>query len=295
MNPNTEIDPCLDGIRPHACIKHIPLWPDNGPRMMALRVEIQTTGLCPPIQMTAKHEIVDADSRERWRAARALQLPGIPVAIVPDDLVASASLNALNHRRHITVSGRAYLGFPLFKTALDEARHHATEMLKKPNVFPSVTQCRTAATVEEIAARIGVGESMLKYARRVHDIFATSPQYKAEMEPKILAEMAGGEHEEHRPIGLGAVVSGYATWREKDANPDKFSSKKNEQLDLFMKSLDSIAMRSTRLGDVREVQRSVNKWIAGVEDDDQIEGIRQLGEAILDGAKSRAKELAQKV
>lgn len=235
MNPTTDqrtdhgprtIDPCADGIRPHQCIKHIPLWPDNGPRMEALRGELQASGLCQPVQMTAKHEIVDADSRERWRAARMLQLDSIPIAIVPEDQATSACANALAHRRHLTKSAIAYLLFPLVERLLDEARHRALEMLKKGNDFPSGAPCRTGNSREDICHRLGVGDTLLKEARRVHELFAKDPSFKAQMEPRILAEPIGGEHEQHRPVGLGSVIAGYAGRNENGIE-------KKGQLELF--------------------------------------------------------------
>jgi hypothetical protein len=204
--------------------------------MEALRRELQATGLCQPVQMTAKQEIVDADSRERWRAARMLQMTCIPVALVPEEQAYSASLNALVHRRHLTKSAIAYLAFPMLKPALDEARHHALEMLKKGNVSPSRTECATAKSIEEIAQRMDVCERFVQEARRVHDLFAKDPAFKAQMEPRLLAEPIGGEHEQHRPVGLGAIIAGYA-----GRNGDGIAKK--GQLELFTGGFETLFKR----------------------------------------------------
>jgi hypothetical protein len=238
MNTN-QIDPCLDGLRPHACIRHIPLWPDNSPRMETLRHEMQRTGFCAPVLMTSKHEIIDPDSRERWRAAKALQLDCIPTAIVPEAQVTTALLHALAQRRHLTKSAIAYLAFPALKTALDEAQTRAVEMLKKANVSPSAPLAPTVKSMDDIADQIGVGRDLLKEARRVHEIFTKDPAFKAQMEPRLLAEPIGGEHEQHRPVGLGAIIAGYAG----KANEDKARADRS-QLELFSAGLKTFILRA---------------------------------------------------
>jgi len=244
MNNTTQtlIDPCLDGIRPHACIKHIPQWPDNSPRMENLRRDIQSSGFCAPVLMTPKHEIVDPDSRERWRAARALQLACIPIATVPDGQVITAMLHALGQRRHLTKSAIAYLAFPVVKIALDEAQRHAAENLRKGQCSPSGTPCRTAKSIEEIADNIGISATLLKEARRVHEIFDRDPSFKAQMEPRLLAEPIGGEHESNRPVGLGAIIAGYAG----KANEDKARSDRS-QLELFTDAMKRFCIRAPQV------------------------------------------------
>jgi hypothetical protein len=239
---NTQhIDPCLDGIRAHACIKHIPQWPDNSPRMEALRHEMQRTGYCPPVVLTAKHEIVDPDSRERWRAAKALQLDRIPVQIIPEDQADTVLLSVIMQRRHLTKSALAYLAFPRLAFALEEARTHAREMLKKGNVSPSDGGVGRAApkTIEEIAAGLGISATTLKEARRVHEIFAKDASFKAQMEPRLLVEPIGGEHEQNRPVGLGAIIAGYAG----KANEDKTRNDRS-QLELFSQGLKTFILRA---------------------------------------------------
>jgi len=231
------IDPCADGIRAHACIKHIPQWPDNGPRMEALRRDLQATGLCQPVQMTAKHEIVDADSRERWRAARMLQMACIPVAIVPEEQVFSASISALVHRRHHTKSALAYLVWPMLKTALEESRFRRHENIKKGQCFPDSALSALSGNAEELAEHYGIARHFIFDAKKVHELFAKDHAYKAQMEPRLLAEPIGGEHEQHRPVGLGAVIAGYAGKRNEDGIAKK------GQLELFTGGFETLFKR----------------------------------------------------
>lgn len=237
----TQLDPCGDGIRPHDCIKHIPQWPDNSARMTALRRDVQTTGVREPIQMTAKHEIVDADSRERWRAARMLQLEKIPVAIVEDDLVNLTSLQLLIQRRHLTKSAIAYLAFPQLENALDEARDRRMKWLKT-HEKASISNSPLAGlpkNVAELAEIYGMARTTIFEAQKVHALFAKDAAFKAQMEPRILAEPIGGEHEQHRPVGLGAVIAGYAGKQNEDKPRNDGS-----QLELFGKAVKSFCFRA---------------------------------------------------
>lgn len=279
----TSVDPCLDGIRAHACIRHIPQWPDNSPRMEQLRREMQATGIVAPVLMTAKHEIVCADSRERWRAAKALQLSRIPILIVADDQVASASLNALIHRRHLTKSALAYLSFPMLKTALDEAQHRALEMIKKSNVSPSGGERRTAKSVEEIAETLGIGATTLKEARRVHEIFAKDAAFKAQMEPRILCEPIGGEHEQHRPVGLGAVIAGYAG----KANEDKERADRS-QLELFGQAVKTFCIRAPMAVHEKEARRVIAEHLEKLSPE-ELENVQRTAALIVSESKAISK------
>jgi hypothetical protein len=282
-----KIDPCLDGIRSHACIRHIPQWPDNSPRMEQLRHEIQATGIVPPILMTSKHEIVDADSRERWRAAKALQLDCIPVHIVADADIVSASLNVLIHRRHLTKSALAYLAFPLVKPALEEAQARAREKLKNANVSSSDAQRRTAKTVEEIAEGLGIGTTFLKDARRVHEIFTKDAAFKAQMEPRLLCEPIGGEHEQNRPVGLGAIIAGYAG----KANEDKARNDRS-QLELFRASMKSFCIRAPQIEDEAAARKIVREQLENM-DAEELESVQRTAAMVVGEAVKLAKGAAK--
>lgn len=283
MNHQPSLDPCLDGIRPHACLKHIPLWPDNGPRMMALRVELQTTGLCPPIQITAKHEIVDADSRERWRAAKMLQLPSIPVAIVPEELAELASIATLVHRRNLTKSALAYLAYPRLSMALAQAQAQAHEKLRKGLISPVGAAAPTAKTVHEIAASYGIERNLLNEARRVHEIFAHDPAYKAQMEPRLLAEPIGGEHEQHRPVGLGAIIAGYAGKQ----NEDKPRHDRG-QLELFSQGLKAFCLRAPLPAHEAQARKVIEEQLEKLSPE-ELENVERTAALIVRTAKTLGK------
>lgn len=281
----TTIDPCADGIRPHHCINHIAPWPDNSPRMEALRRELMTTGLCAPVAMTARHEITDPDSRERWRAARMLQLPSIPVCIIPPEQVATACLSALIHRRHQTKSALAYLAFPLLETALDEARHRQHQMLKKGNVSPSSAQATTGKTVEEIADSYGIARTVLFDAKKVHAIFAKDPIFRAQMEPRLLAEPIGGEHEQNRPVGLGAIIAGYEGKKNEDrARVDA------AQLDLFGRAVKAFCIRAPQITDSAAAREIVRAQLDQITDPEELDRIVTTAALVVSEGRQALKQ-----
>jgi len=242
--PQTLIDPCLDGIRPHACIKHIPQWPDNSPRMLALRQEYQLNGCKAAIHMTSKHEIIDPDSLDRWRAAKALQLDCIPAIIEPDASVWLACLQIICQRRHYTKSAIAFLIYPGLKPALEEAR--AIRYTYLQNAGKSVSELNSLTgipkNIEDLAEMYGVNRHYVFDSKRVHDLFAKDANYKAQMLPRLLAEPIGGEHESNRPVGLGAIIAGYAG----KANEDKARSDRS-QLELFTDAMKRFCIRAPQV------------------------------------------------
>ncbi len=80
---------------------------------------------------------------------------------------------------------------------------------------------------------------MLFDAKKVHAIFAKDPNFKAQMEPRILAEPIGGEHEQNRPVGLGAVIAGHAGKQNEDKPRND-----GTQLELFGKAIKSFCVRA---------------------------------------------------
>lgn len=306
-NGITRLDPCEPGIRAHACIKHIPAWGTDDPRMEALRAAMQEGATVPALLMTARREIVCIDSLNRWRAAMALQLDTVPVQFVADDQVATTAL-ALLHRRHFTKSALAYLCYPLMERAHNEARQRRLENLRnwqKGQCLPeSARSALSRNTAEDFAEFIGIGRRLFALAAYVHKEFASPVKYdiqiqggrhdgaireqtlKEHFEPRILAEMYGDEHEQHRPMGLGAVARGIGSLKsEAVAN-----QKRPEQLDLFTNAVDRLSHCLSKL-DSAAVKTGINSWFEKHEDPDELERLQRLGEMIAAGARKRCREL----
>jgi len=86
---------------------------------------------------------------------------------------------------------------------------------------------------------MGFSRDLFFQAKQVHEIFVRDSEYKAEMEPRILQEAVGGEHEGNRPVGLGAVIAG---WAGRGATADKARAG-SEQLELFLGGFSVLGKR----------------------------------------------------
>jgi len=161
-------------------------------------------------------------------------------------------------------SAVAYLAFPHLKPAFEIARLQKLEKLAKTPANLVVHSCTTSAkTVEELAEDVGICRRLLMEAQAVHKLFAERTKYafaveggpqdgdvqdltlKEYFEPRILRAPIGGEHEQTRPMGLGAVIAGAATVKEH--RKGVFSSTKNAQLELFGKAFKTLTIRAVGL------------------------------------------------
>jgi hypothetical protein len=182
------------------------------------------------------------DGRKRWRAAKQLGMGQLPWQPVAENEVAGVILSCLIQRGHFTKSALAYLAYPLMSIAHDEAVRRRLQNLRKGQQTPEVQGVQFGKRVEDFADKIGVSCRLYLEARRVHEIFRQDPEYKAQMEPRILAQPIGGEHESKRPVGLGAVVAGWGG----RGNKDKIRVDRR-QLDLFEDAVCSLVIRWQKL------------------------------------------------
>ena len=235
--PYRLVSTTTETFRDHRLINWIPGLNKQGPQFLALVDSFTRDGLHEPVKITARHEFADPDSRDRLCAALAAGLPNVPCQIIPDDQVATTFLSTLLLRRHFTKSALAYLAYPALKPAFDEARVRRLEIIQKPNDLRSALPALDT-TVEAYAEKLGISRRLLFEAKSVHEIFARDPEYCALMEPRILGEPIGGEHEEKRPVGLGAVIAGHAG--RKNKNEPRVDS---HQLDLFRDGWKSLRNR----------------------------------------------------
>jgi hypothetical protein len=209
-------NPLKDLARSHTAAAALPVFDESDPRFEAVLADVRARGIVQPLTIDSENRVVLGVNH--WRAARALHLDEVPCLVARDGDITSLIIADLMHRAHLTKSARAYLIYPLLKEAHEEARQRAIANLKKgktPNVSPSGTGCRTAKNIQELAAQIGVSERFFREAAEVHRIFESDEVYKTLMEPRIIAEPIGGEHEAARPVGLGAVIAGHAGRRNK--------------------------------------------------------------------------------
>jgi hypothetical protein len=211
--------PLKDLARIHPAAAALSVFDDSDPRFDAILADVRTRGIVQPLTIDSEDRVVLGVNH--WRAARALRLEEVPCLVVPDGDATTLLIADLMHRAHLTKSARAYLIYPLLKEAHEEARQRAVQNLKKgknPNVSPSADEPltgRTPRSIEELSEHFGIERTLISLAAKVHALFAAQPDYKAIMEPRILAEPIGGEHEHARPVGLGAVMAGWAGLKRK--------------------------------------------------------------------------------
>ncbi len=204
----------------HRALAGMAKWEKEDPRFAALVEDIRDRGIDQPILIDSGLRVVDG--RHRFWAAKDLQLPTVPTRQIPDDQVTSVILSTILQRRHYTKGQRAYITYPFFEAAHEEAIHRRYDHLKA-----SPSPARAASTVAEFVADLGFSRELFDHAARVHSIFADDPAFAALMEPKIL--------DEHSPVGLGAVIAGYAGREStKKGKPDFTPTR---QLELFTQTI----------------------------------------------------------
>ena len=242
LTPDTQ-------VRPHSIIKHIPTWSDEDPRYVALRESVHRNGIVDAIKMTASHQIIDPDSRERYRAAQAWQLTEIPVQIVPDDQVATTALDTLLHRRHLTKGQRAYLAVPLIEFAFEEGKRKKIQNLQKGQQIPeSALNALSGKTSVALAESLGVGSRLLEMARKLHNIYAENPEYRDQTEVMLLADTDGGEQADKRPMSLHGAIAGFAG----KVAPQDHRNENNRQMLLFEDGLNTLRKRLSYWDMVRQ-------------------------------------------
>src|SRR5262245_3429482 len=88
-------------LRPHPLRAHIPRPADTDPAYIALKLSVRDSGVreSHPIVIDAHNHIVDGVWL--WLAAKAYQLPSVPVVVVPDDQIPLIIVESLCGRKHL--------------------------------------------------------------------------------------------------------------------------------------------------------------------------------------------------
>lgn len=206
-------------LRVHPSLSALPQWADDDPRFYALCDDVAASGVIEPIKITETGEIVDG--RHRWRAAKRMTLPTVPVVVVAADQVVSMAISTLLARRHFTRGQLAYVAYPLFAPACAEAKRRRIDNLKNGNVSRSPTECEIdpPKTADSLAERLGVCRNIFDQAAKLHRKFEKNEALRQEWEPKIMSD---------DPPGLGAVLAGIAgqeTTPKSHGSPDERAQK----------------------------------------------------------------------
>ena len=196
-----------------------------------------------PIPVTDDGLILSDTGRTAWLCAKARQLKEVPVCICAAADVHLIIIRDLACRRHLSKSAIAYLAVPHLQPALDAARLKRLENLRKGQETPesALSADSGAVTSFELAEELKIGCRTLEMAIEVRKAFEDKKTYtfnvrggkkdgasvectfKAWYEPKLLQAFIGGEHEDHRPVGLGGILSGIEAKKldPSDCNPKK--------------------------------------------------------------------------
>lgn len=236
----TYLDPAELHVHPDA--KGLHSLADDDPRFIALVESMRLSGFDPDKPLTVDSTKRVLDGRHRLRAAKRLQLERVPCVVRNEAESATIILNSTIARKHFTKGALAYDVYPLFEKAHREAAARQTENLKKGLIFPSPIQSATGRKrVEDFARLLGISTDLFQQAAKVHEIFEKDAAYKAAMEPRIFAEPVGGEHEDRRPVGLGAVIAGWGGQKATKSQPKV----QTEQLELFEEGFVVLRKRFT--------------------------------------------------
>lgn len=234
----------------HPALKSIPELGEESPEFRAIAAGVGKCGVIQPLLIDSQNRILDDHSRTLLRCARRWQLDAVPVQVRGSEEAHLLIIHSLAHRRHLSKSAIAYLAVPLLGPAFEVARAVKLKQVVENSVVQSVDYC--PKTVEELAEELGISRALLFQAKQVHREFEIKTKYAVNVkggaedgaeclmtlreyfEPKILAPFTGGEHEDSRPIGLGALLAGIPSIKAGQTDPDKFNPKGN-QLDFFSK------------------------------------------------------------
>lgn len=272
------IDPQDPRLRLHPIVKQLPQWPDDDPRLAALANDVATNGVLESIKITSDHLIVDG--RHRWRAARMAGLSEVPYVTVEDGEAATVAISSLIQRRHYSKGALAYVAYPIFQEAFEEAKTRQTRGLKKGRSSPLPIESATG-NIGDFANFLGVDRDTLYQAKAVHKLFFSDPEYKAQMEPRIIED----------GYGLGAVIAGHAG---QQATKGKARNDQPETARFFT-TFRSLAIRCSKVPDVAEFGPVVTQVVSAMDDEEELERVETLGRTMAAEAKARRAEIADRL
>lgn len=234
----------------HPFRAHLPVYDHEEEDSLALIRDIRDHGIRMPILIDRQDRIVDG--RRRRDSARRLGLTGVPCLVIADGDIAGAIISGLVMRLHFTRSAIAYLAYPLIEKALEESRLRRIENMRKGQQSPdSALSALSGNDAEQLAEQNGFGRRFLFEAKAVHKLFAKDRAYKELMEPRILRHCVGGEHEDKRPVGLGAVISGYDGFKKRGGERQD-----NPQLELAFRNVGGTLSLFTRWAGLDKADRA---------------------------------------
>jgi hypothetical protein len=255
-------------LRPHPAIKAMPRWAKESPGWRAFVDDIRERGIIHPIQITA-HDVV-LDGWTRCLAARALQLPEVPVVLVPAAEEIECILREAR-RRNLTKGQLAYS----YWHAL-EARREELEITRLENIKagrkadPRQLSClgsEKGKATDLLGTEIGVSGELIRQAGELRRIFAEHPEprtwswsepgirerygWASDQQLSLQEYFEAQIFDEEKPVGLGAVLRGVAMILTDEARASKHGIKHGggrpeaieRQLQLFNQTVTDLGNR----------------------------------------------------
>lgn len=249
----TEVD--LAQLRFHPMTARKPQRSKDDPGFIALLENIRRNGIRHPL-ICVKPDLI-VDGRERWQAAKRLQLTSVPIIYCEEHEVASVIVSSLI-RKHYSKGALAYVLSPVLEKAFEEARERRLKWLKNPNKSNGGLSPLLGKSIEEFSEEIGVDRKLLFQARQVHEEFTADTrryEFQDEPEPLTLREYYEPRllsYGEEKPLGLGAILAGIAGLR---ATGGKHRPEP-KQLELFENAFDTLKTRFSYWKKFDEAARS---------------------------------------
>ena len=291
----------------HPLLKTIPPLAQTGEEFRAIKMGMKECGILSPLLIDSQNRILDDHSRTLLQCAQVWQLKAVPVQVCNDEDAALVAVHSLLHRRHLTKSALAYLAAPLLEVAFKAARQKRLKNLANHDSALSALSTEPLKTVDEMAEEFGLSRRFLFEAKEVHKRFEDPRKYRFNMvggsrdgemvemtlkewfEPRILRSPIGGEHEQNRPLGLGAVIAGIASVKENKR--EMFDPRSCDQLELFKSGLGQFVGRALRLAPA-DMRKEIRAWLEAKEgqfEDEQFEQLVELGETLKVEARHQLK------
>lgn len=218
-------------LKVHPALKHVPELAKDSPEFISMLDDIRLRGIDQAIFIVGDQII---EGRHRWRAAKRLQLPLIPVIERREDEIAGIIINSLVQRRHYTKGALAYMTVPMMEEAFEEAKKREISHRFGQPAAGSAASALPLKSVEDLAETIGISRRLFFQARELHEEFEKKPKLREQFEQKILS----GE------VGLGGVLAGIAgqqaTKRSENGDQGKAES---DQLELFGEAFGTLTTR----------------------------------------------------
>lgn len=189
-------------LKPLAVVKTMVRWAPDSTEFAAFKEDIKENGIKHPIQITSDDQVVDGWTRVLAARAWGDKFLTVPCVVVSEHEALEIVLRELVLRRNLTKGQQAYVTWPF----LEDVR---LERKARGKVFLQINQQNLVGTLNVLTRKkletdwtklLGVSDTTMDQAGRLHGWFEKDEDLRAEWEPKILNM--------DKPESLGGVIAG---------------------------------------------------------------------------------------